>query len=148
MIELKLLTYELIDSVLELENICFPDDPWGRLSFESEVGNDISLFIVAIDNEVDEVIAYGGVRYMYDVGDITNIAVAPEYRREGIGEKILEVLTKACLEKGMLAINLEVREGNIPAIKLYEKYGFVRCGVRKRYYRGKYNAILMTKELG
>lgn len=147
MIKLELLSLDMIDEILKLENICFPDDPWGRISFETEVDNPLSLFIVAKDEESDEIVGYGGVRFMYDIGDITNIAVSPQYRREGIGERILEIITQACIERGMVAMNLEVREGNEPAIKLYEKMGYIACGLRKGYYKGKYDAILMTKDL-
>ncbi len=147
MIKLELLSLDMIDEILKLENICFPDDPWGRISFETEVDNPLSLFIVAKDEDNAEIVGYGGVRFMYDIGDITNIAVSPKYRREGIGERILEIITQACIERGMVAMNLEVREGNEPAIKLYEKMGYIACGLRKGYYKGKYDAILMTKDL-
>lgn len=84
---------------------------------------------------------------MYDVGNITNIAVHPDYRRAGIGSKILSIITDICVENGMEAITLEVRESNFSAQKLYRANGFSVCGVRKKYYQGKENALIMTKEL-
>ena len=145
MIQIELLTEEDLDDVLALEQLCFPDDPWGRISFENELTNSLSVFLVAKDEE--RVIGYGGVWLMYDAGNITNIAVHPDYRREGIGSKILTLLTNICEEKGMDNITLEVRESNFSAKALYEKEGFSVCGVRKNYYQGKENALIMTKEL-
>lgn len=147
MIKIALLTADDIDEVFELEQICFPDDPWGRLSFENELENPLSVFLTAYDEEAEKIAGYGGVWLMYDSGNITNIAVHPDYRREGIGRKILGVLTDICTEKGMEEITLEVREGNIPARSLYESEGFENCGVRKRYYKGMEDAVIMTKEL-
>ena len=80
MIKFELLSKENIDGVWELEKICF-DTPWTYKMFESEIDNNISVYIVGIDEENGEVVAYAGVWLMYDYGDITNIAVHPDYRR-------------------------------------------------------------------
>ena len=147
MIQIGILTEDLLDEVISLEQICFPDDPWGRLSFENELSNPLSIFLIAKDEETGNVIGYGGVWLMYDAGNITNIAVHPQYRREGIGRKILALLTDICMEKRMDIITLEVRESNLPARALYEAEGFSVCGIRKKYYQGKEDALIMTKEL-
>lgn len=147
MITIRLLKEEDIDEVLSLENLCFPDDPWGRISFENELDNSLSVFVVAVDDESNKIIGYGGVWLVYDTGEITNIAVHPHFRREGIGKKILNILTSVCKERGMSAITLEVRDGNAPAFALYLKEGFKECGRRKKYYKGIDDAILMTKEI-
>ncbi len=148
MVCIKMLDKESLDDVLELEKICFPDDPWGRISFENEISNPLSIFFIAIDDEKEKVIGYSGVWLMYDVGDITNIAVHPDYRREGIGTRLLGLIVDICREKGMESVTLEVRESNIAAQRLYETKGFKVCGIRRRYYQGKENAIIMTLELG
>ena len=147
MIRIEFFSEDNIEEVLELEKLCFPDDPWGRLSFENELSNPLSVFIIAIDEEENKIIGYGGVWLMYDVGNITNIATHPHYRREGIGTKILSVLTDVCTEKGMESITLEVRAGNIPAQAMYQANGFSLCGRRKNYYRDKEDALIMTKVL-
>ena len=86
-----------------------------------------------------------GLSKIVGEGYVTNIAVLPEYRRLGIGEKILGYVidnTKAELE----FISLEVRVSNIAAISLYEKFGFERAGLRKRFYTNpQEDAIIMTK---
>jgi len=146
MIEFELLSKDNIAEIWELEKICF-DDPWSYNSFERELDNNISVYIVARAVETRKVVGYGGIWLMYDYADITNIAVSPESRRCGLGGKILQLLIDISSEKNMESINLEVRASNIPAIRLYEKYGFSQNGLRKRYYKGKEDAVLMTKTL-
>lgn len=147
MIKMNLLKPEDIDGILELENLCFPEDPWSRLSFENELENPISVFLIAKEEETGRLVGYGGVWMMYDVGNITNIAVHPDYRREGIGREILKLLVQVCREKEMSSVTLEVRKGNLPAIGLYEAENFQVCGLRRRYYRDFEDALIMTKEL-
>ncbi len=147
MIVINLLKQSDIDEILPLEELCFPSDSWSRSSFENEVDNPLSVFFVARDDESGAMIGYGGVWLMYDVADITNIAVHPDYRREGIGRELLQLLIRIAREKMMTSITLEVRESNLPAQKLYESVGFVHCGTRKRYYQGIEDARIMTLEL-
>lgn len=147
MIRIERLTKGNLDAVWELEQICFPEDPWGRISFENELNQDHSVFLVAYDEEENMVVGYGGVWFQYDVGDVTNLAVHPDYRREGIGRKLLELLIGLCCERGMQAITLEVRETNTAAQKLYEGAGFTVSGIRKAYYKDRENAIIMTYQL-
>ncbi len=146
MISFELLSEDNIADVWELEKICF-DDPWELNAFASELNNKISVYFVARDDETKKVVGYAGVWLMYDCANITNIAVAPEYRREGLGGKMLELLTDVSRERGMKSITLEVRASNNSAIVLYEKCGFVSCGLRKRYYQGNEDALIMTKKL-
>ncbi len=147
MIQLQLLSKEQLEELFYLEQRCFPEDPWSKSMFESELSNPLSVFVTAVDEETGALIGYGGVWLMYDAGNITNIAVHPDYRREGIGRRILELLTQICREKGMETITLEVRESNSSAQQLYLAEGFALCGRRKRYYQGTEDALIMTKEL-
>ncbi len=147
MIRFEILSKENVKDVWELEKLCF-DDPWTLNAFEAELGNKISEYIVAIDEETGSVAGYAGVWFMYDCADITNIAVSPEMRRGGLGEKLLTLLADISREKGMRSITLEVRVSNTPAIALYKKCGFEECGLRKRYYQGNEDALLMSKMLG
>ena len=146
MIKFELLSEKNINAVWELEKLCF-DDPWTYKMFESEIDNNISVYLVGIDEEKDIVVAYAGIWLMYDYGDITNIAVHPEYRREGIAKKMLSLLINICREKSIERICLEVKESNKSAIKLYEYLGFKTDGVRKRYYQNKFDAYLMSLDL-
>lgn len=147
MIRFELLKEAHIDSICRLESLCFAGEAWTRQMFESELENRISLFIVGIDEESGEVACYGGAWLIADVGEITNIAVSPELRRQGLGAKLLELLIQVCEERRMTSINLEVKEFNSPAVNLYEKYGFQVVGRREGYYRDGSDALLMTKSI-
>lgn len=147
MIHVRLLTDSDIDAVWRLEEECFADDPWSREMFEKELENPLSVFLIAEDEDARELVGYGGVWFMYDSANITNIAVKPDFRREGIGKYLLELLIKISRENKMNEITLEVRASNEAAKKLYESEGFDICGLRKRYYRNREDALIMTKEL-
>lgn len=147
MIYVQILKEEYIATVWRLEKECFPDDPWSREMFESELNNPLSVFLTAVDDESDEVVGYGGVLFMYDTGHITNIAVGHAYRRKGIGRCILRLLTDVCRKCSMAEITLEVRSKNEKAKNLYLSEGFEVCGHRKRYYRDREDAVIMTKKL-
>ncbi len=146
MISFEMLSDKNVVDVWMLEKRCFID-PWTIKMFTDELDNKISVYIVARDDQTNSIVAYGGMWLIYDCADITNIAVAPEYRREGLGGRILELLEKIASEHNMTALSLEVRESNLPAIALYQKYGFLKNGLRKGYYKDNENAVLMTKNL-
>ncbi|MEG1880175.1 MAG: ribosomal protein S18-alanine N-acetyltransferase [Oscillospiraceae bacterium] len=147
MIIFSVLSENDLDEIMMVEKVCFPKDAWTRKMFESELCNNISFYIVARDEDTNELIAYGGVWLMYDVGDITNIAVSPLFRHMGIAMEILKLLTDICRENHMKSISLEVRESNISAQSLYRKMGFKMAGTRKKYYENTENALIMTKDL-
>ena len=140
------LRQEDIPAVLELEQVCFPEGPWGRLSFEGELNNPATVFLTVRDED-GNLVGYGGVWFMYDEGNITNLAVAPARRRAGLGRRILEELIRLCRREGMESVTLEVRAGNAPAIALYQSAGFQPCGLRKRYYQRKEDAVIMRMPL-
>ena len=79
--------------------------------------------------------AYGGVLWAPDEGQITNIATHPDARRNGMGAAILEHLIAEARSRGCEQLSLEVRVSNIPAIALYERYGFVKMGIRRGFYK-------------
>ena len=146
MINFEMLSEENVLEVWELEKLCF-DDPWDLNAFTSELDNKISVYFAARDEESGKIVGYAGVWMMYDCANITNIAVAPDYRREGLGGKMLELLINVSRDKKMETITLEVRASNNAAISLYEKYGFAECGLRRRYYQGNEDAVIMTRQL-
>jgi ribosomal-protein-alanine N-acetyltransferase len=82
-----------------------------------------------------------------DQADMMNIAVHPDYRRQGIGRDLVLALSDALKEKGIRGLMLEVRASNAPAIALYEQLGFIQVGLRPNYYRNpKENALILRKE--
>jgi ribosomal-protein-alanine N-acetyltransferase len=68
-------------------------------------------------------------------GDITNVAVLPSHRKQGIGDRLVKSMIDLAKEKEISKIMLEVRSSNEAAIHLYEKYGFEFLCIRKNYYQ-------------
>ena len=146
MIEILEMTAAHTGQIAELEKVCF-NDPWSESSIASELGNRLSLWLVAVDR--DRVVGYVGSQSVLGETDMMNIAVAPDYRRQGIAEKLVTELISGLRQKGNHSLMLEVRASNEPARKLYEKMGFVQMGRRPNYYRNpKEDADILRKEWG
>ncbi|WP_226393614.1 ribosomal protein S18-alanine N-acetyltransferase [Ructibacterium gallinarum] len=146
MIQIEPFSEAALPAVYELEHVCFPKDPWSMTAFRQELTNPLSVFLVATDTDTGRIAGYGGVWLMYDAGNITNIAVHPDFRRKKVGTALLRRLIHICQERGMNSVTLEVRAGNRGAIALYETAGFQICGLRKRYYQDREDALIMTLE--
>ena len=139
------MTADHLDEVAELERICF-SAPWSRNMLAEELDNALSAFLVALDDE-GKVVGYAGVQVILDEGYITNVAVRPEYRRQGIAGELLAVFHRFAEGNKMAFLTLEVRDSNASARALYTKHGFKEVGVRKNYYdHPKEDAIIMTLE--
>jgi len=135
-----------IDGIANIEKECF-STPWPKSSFEKDIcKNKFAVYIVAVDDETNKVVGYGGMWHVVNEGHITNIAVSEKYRRQGIGEKIIENFEQICEENEMIGMTLEVRRGNQGAMSLYRKKGFRISGIRPEYYNDtKEDAIIMWK---
>ncbi|MCR5481858.1 MAG: ribosomal protein S18-alanine N-acetyltransferase [Clostridia bacterium] len=132
------------ETMAELDKICFAD-PWSTESFRSEIEtNNRSLYQIA---EMDGVFAgYAGLWKILDEGHITNVAVAPEFRRRGIGEAMLTRLIELAEAEDIMKFTLEVRISNLQAQALYEKLGFEPAGLRKGYYLdNREDAVIMWR---
>ena len=93
-------------------------------------------------------VGYCGIYLSLDEGEITNVAVRPECRKQGIADAILDTAFMEAQKRGAEKIYLEVRQSNIPAQQLYEKHGFESCGLRKNFYRKPTeHAIVMCCDL-
>lgn len=95
------------------------------------------------DNKIVGILIY---TIMYDRAEIEQIEVIKEKRHQNIASMMIEYLISKCIDEQVKNITLEVRSDNIPAIKLYQKYGFHNCAIRKNYYHGT-DGILMEKEV-
>jgi ribosomal-protein-alanine N-acetyltransferase len=127
----------------QIEQQCF-SCPWTVEQLRSQLHDAHHEFIAAVD-ESGTVLGYVGMMYVLDEGYISNVAVAPEFRRNGIADKLIEELMTMCKSLNLSFVTLEVRAGNEPAKSLYAKHGFVAVGTRKNYYDlPKEDAILMT----
>lgn len=114
-----------------LEKLCF-SRPWTDKDIADTISTGQSLFLTAVCDGA--VAGYVGMTYAADEGEITNIAVFPEYRRAGIAALLMEKLADESRELGVTAVFLDVRVSNEPAIALYKKQGYELCGTRKRFY--------------
>ena len=127
-----------------LERACF-SHPWSEAMLAEELYND-KASLVAAEGEDGTVLGYGMVRAVLDEGCLERIAVVPAYRRQGVAEELLSAFLRFG-QAHLAFLTLEVREGNAPAIALYEKLGFREVGRRKNYYpESKEDAVLMTVE--
>ena len=137
------MTAAYLDEVATIENDCF-SHPWSRRSLESELQNETSRFLVAVED--GRVIGYIGMSAVIDEGYLFNVAVDRQYRKKGVGSALVRELVTFCQKRNYSFLTLEVRESNAPAISLYSRFGFVRVGERKNYYsKPVENALLMTK---
>lgn len=134
-----------VDEVLSIEKKSF-STPWSKEAFHLEITkNNLAKYIVAIKQE--KIVGYAGMWMIIDEGHITNIAVDPEVRGEGIGNLLVKELVNICKSTDMRAVTLEVRRTNYVAQSLYKKYEFQEAGVRPAYYSdNKEDAIIMWKE--
>jgi ribosomal-protein-alanine N-acetyltransferase len=95
------------------------------------------------------VIGYGGFWFILDEAHVSTIAVHPDWRGQGIGERLLVSMLEQALDLGAVTATLEVRVTNTRAQSLYRKYDFELVGRRKRYYRdNSEDALLMTAQMG
>lgn len=117
------------------------DDFWSYNILKQELENDKSKYFVA--KQENEIVGFAGVMLIIDEVNIMNIVVRKNKRKLGIGSLLLNEIIRFSKIHSAASITLEVNEKNIPAIKLYEKYGFKQVGLRKKYYNNEDNAILM-----
>ena len=116
----------------QLEQLCFAE-PWSEqalvmLTREGGYG------VVAL-TESGTVVGYGGMILAPDDGQITNIAVHPDHRRNGYGNAVLHALLRHAKDAKLESVSLEVRVSNTAAIKMYEAAGFAEMGRRKGFYQ-------------
>ena len=131
--------------VAELEALCF-SDPWSEKALGLLVTDGAYGAVCLQDGRV---MAYGGVLWAPDEGQITNIATHPDARRCGMGAAILEHLIAEAELRGCEQLSLEARVSNIPAIALYERYGFLKMGLRRGFYKHPTeDAFVMCLQLG
>ena len=134
-----------VASVAAIEKECFGVDAWSEKSVASELTNQLSLWLVAVDG--DRVAGYVGSQTVCDETDMMNVAVTADYRRQGLGENLVLALVEELKAMGSQCLTLEVRDSNTPARTLYEKLGFQQIGLRKNYYRNpKEDAYILRKE--
>ncbi len=134
-----------VPQIAALEKRCFTD-PWSEASVASELENPLGLWLV---EEREGVVAgYIGSQSVPPEADVMNVAVAPEFRRQGIASALLSALAARLAVQGIRSLTLEVRVSNAAARALYAAFGFAEIGRRKNYYlEPKEDALILRKEL-
>ena len=139
------MTADHLEELEKPERICF-SRPWSRKMLAEELENQCAAFLVAEDSVSGRVLGYAGLMVVADEGYITNVAVFPEYRRQGIAAQILQVFVQFAEANRLAFLTLEVRPSNAAAIALYQDFGFEEVGRRKNYYDlPKEDALILTK---
>ncbi len=136
-----------LDDIYELDVQTFAM-PWSKEALSYDILENDSAFVIVAEYE-GEFAGYADIWTVLDEADLNSIAVRVDFRRKGIGDAIMLAMIEMLSTSGVATINLEVRVSNMPAIKLYKKYGFNECGVRPGYYLDNGDdALIMKRETG
>jgi len=129
-----------LNELAALEEECFPD-PWARSTLQTALDDEKTLLLVAECGGA--VCGYATAWTILDEGELTRMAVTRHARGQGIGAALLQAVWRECWRRGARVVFLEVRAGNEVARRLYERCGFARTGVRRRYYADGEDAVVM-----
>jgi ribosomal-protein-alanine N-acetyltransferase len=144
-VELRRVDPSDLDAVLEIERASYPT-PWSQAMFSAELAKPGSLALGAY-LESGELVGYAVVSRYVDAWHVMNVAVAPAYRRRGIARVLLERLFEITADDPRRGHTLEVRVSNTEAIRLYERLGFERRGIRRGYYTdNREDALIMWRD--
>ena len=144
MIEIRPMDQTHVAQIAELEKNCF-SDPWSEASIASELSNPLSCWLVAVEGE--RLAGYIGSQTVMGESDMMNVAVHPDFRRQGVAQALILALADALKARGSHGLMLEVRQSNAPARALYAKLGFAEVGRRKNYYsKPREDALILRKE--
>lgn len=144
--QFRLMTEADIEEVTVIERESF-STPWTKQGFYDSLKLPYTLYYVAVTKQ-GETLGYCGLYQSGNQAEITNVAVRASARKRQVAFHMLEKLMEEGQTRGVLHFTLEVREGNDPAIRLYEKLGFEKNGIRKNFYRNpSENALIMWKHL-
>ena len=144
-LKVERMTLDDVPDVHRIERASFPT-PWPDYAFRQELQtNRLAHYLVV--RVFDEAVAYGGLWMMVDEAHITTFAVLPQWRRHGVGGRLMVEMMRLARELGARVVTLEVRLSNAPARSLYQRFGFRPVGVRPRYYSDNgEDALIMTTE--
>jgi ribosomal-protein-alanine N-acetyltransferase len=145
-IDFRRLQLRDLSAIEAIEQRAYPT-PWSRSMFAGELAKPTSICLGAFAREDRALVGYLIISRYVDAWHVMNVAVAPEHRRKGIGSALLERLFELTAEDGRRGYTLEVRVSNTEAIRLYERLGFRRRGVRRGYYTdNREDALIMWRD--
>jgi len=136
------MTMDDLDAVMEIEEASF-SLPWTRNMFEVEILKNKSAYYITAKDSRGLLIGYAGAWIVLDEGHITTLAVEPRHRRIGAGSLLLDNLLQKAASDDVQKIFLEVRDLNIQARRIYERFGFKVISRRKKYYHDDDALIMM-----
>ena len=138
----------ILDDLNKIKDILISDfdNFWNYNILKQELECDNSHFIVVKNNNL-EILGFAGLKIIAGEADIMNIIVKKSFRNKGVGSFLLNNLISCAKSLNINIITLEVNEKNLPAIHLYKNFGFEKLGIRKKYYDGIDNAIIMSKKI-
>ena len=148
----RIMQPEDVPAVVAMEQRIFTD-PWTEQGFLDELKQSYALYLTVVcqnplraadaaetaeavgaEAAGSQIVGYCGLVQSFEEAEITNVAVSPDLRRQGIGLAMLKELMRLGKERGITRFILEVRAGNAGAISLYQKLGFQMAGIRKNFY--------------
>ena len=140
-----------IDDIVAIENQAYRF-PWSRSLLLAEINGEKFSYVYVARLQQDSSVPQKmiGYNYFWVVSDevhILNLAVAPDYQRQGYGRQLMEFALDFGRERGATSAFLEVRASNTIALQLYTKSGFFQIGIRKKYYGGEEDAYVLKKRL-
>ena len=144
MIRLARMRWWHVAELLPVERELFAPEPWSEALFWSELGQlDTRHYLVALDG--DAVVGWAGLCDYPDEALVQTLAVAPAVQGRGVGAQLLVALLEEAGRRGQRTVSLEVRSDNAPAQRLYDRHGFTRTAVRRGYYAGGVDALVLTR---
>jgi len=132
-----------VQIIYNLEISCF-SDPWSLSSVENQLKSENAVWLTEMRDDMPAGYVLGSI--VCGEAELYRIAVSGDFRRQGLGERLLAQFIEKCRERGGEKIFLEVRARNLPAIALYKKAGFEEISLRKGYY-GDDDAVIFAKIL-
>lgn len=139
------MTLDDLPEVLRIEQASFPN-PWSRNMFERDIIHNKLAHIFSV-RRAGTIVGYFSVWKIVDEGHLVTLAVDPVLRKRGFGTLILKEILRRAPELRISKITLEVRETNLAAIRLYSRFGFIKAGVRPKYYEDTQDAWIMDLDL-
>ncbi len=136
-----------LDAVLPIA-VASPLNPWSNDMFLGEIAHPLShCFLICGENDRMKDIPLGFIcfRNIEEESELLNICIHPRYRRKGLGKILMEFYIEFCSRRGVKKYFLEVNPLNISAVRLYQSFAFQPTGKRKKFYQGKYDALLMAR---
>ena len=137
-----------LDEVISIES-SFSGAPWSKGMFLEEIRNPLACcFVMKMEDQPRRrVIGFICFRNVAGESELLNICVHSDYRQLGAGRRLMQFYVEFSRRRGIKTFHLEVHSSNHSAIRLYQLFSYESSGMRKKFYQGKFDALLMTKKV-